>query len=58
LAKKIADDLGWSDHKDEKSTGNARAAADLILDNFDLVPKGVGAAIVAGYAPLFKEGAP
>lgn len=55
LAKKIAAEFGWSDEKNDSSTGNARAIADWVIDHFDLVPKGVGAAIVEGYKPYFKE---
>lgn len=34
--------------------GNAGVAA-WILDRFDLVPKGLGAAIVSAYEPFFKQ---
>lgn len=55
LAENIAHDFGWSAHKDEVSTGNARAVADWIFERFDLVPKGVGAAIAEAYQPFLKE---
>lgn len=54
LAEFFAQKLGWSATKTEAEAGNAAAAADLILDHFDLVPKGVGAAIVEGYKPFLK----
>jgi hypothetical protein len=33
----------------------ADAQAGWLLDNFDLVPRGVGVAIAEGYRPLFTE---
>lgn len=54
LTEFFAEKLGWSATRTEKETGNAAAAADLILDHFDLVPKGVGVAIAAGYKPFLK----
>lgn len=60
LAKKIADN--WQEDPnvgivsaERDAPGLAQSTADMILDNFDLVPKGVGVAIAEGYKPLFKE---
>lgn len=36
--------------------GTPEAAAQAILEVADLVPKGVGAAMVAGLRPMFKAG--
>lgn len=38
-----------------ESAGTSEEAAAELLAHFDLVPKGVGAAMIAGYAPMFKD---
>lgn len=43
LASLLASELGWSAHKDDKSTGNAYAAAECVLKHFDLAPHGTTA---------------
>lgn len=55
LAEEIAEVFGWSAEKTEEKTGNAYAVASWLLDNFDLVPKGVGAQIVRAYRPMFQQ---
>jgi len=35
--------------------GNMMTVARAVLDNFDLVPKGAGAAIAAAYAPFLRK---
>lgn len=55
LAKLFADAFGWDDTEDDDRTGNALTAARVVLDDFDLVPKGLGSAIVAAYEPFFAE---
>lgn len=50
LAKKLAALSGGTYSADE-----LKAVSGGLLDEFDLVPKGVGAAIATGYQPMFKE---
>lgn len=51
LADLIAADFGWSTHKNEEGTGNARAVADWIIDRFRLVPKSLDENITSGADP-------
>lgn len=39
----------------EPVTGNSKAVATFIFENYDLVPPGVGVAIVNAYAPEFEK---
>lgn len=43
------------DAAEDLPTGTAQSVAGWLLEHFDLVPKGVGEAIVEGYRPFFKE---
>lgn len=38
-----------------EDAGTSEEAAQEIRAHFDLVPKGVGAALIAGYASMFKD---
>lgn len=51
LASAMAGAAGGGDQAAEY----ARAAAEWLLANFDLVPKGVGEAIVSGYRAAFRQ---
>lgn len=55
LADEIEKSLGPDATKTDTTTGNAYAVAQLVLDNFDLVPKGLGEAVVAAYTPHFAQ---
>lgn len=39
---------------DDLPNGTVKSIVTWLLDHFDLVPKGVGEAIVEGYGPYFK----
>lgn len=39
----------------EPITGNSKAVAEFIFENYDLVPPGVGTTIVNAYAPEFAK---
>ena len=51
LAHEISQHFGWS----EEFTGTAQQLAEWLFDRYDLVPKGVGEAIVNAYGPHFAE---
>ncbi len=55
LAQEIEADLGLGSQKTETTTGIARSVAEWILENYDIVPKGVGTAIIEAYRPEFKK---
>lgn len=52
LTAKVEEILGGS------PAGTCEDVADWVLAHFDLVPKGVGAAIVEGYRDAFEEEEP
>lgn len=53
LARELNKAMKWSGDDDKYGDEVAK----LLLDNFDLVPKGVGEKIVEAYRPLFEEAA-
>lgn len=56
LADLIAADFGWSTHKNEEGTGNARAIADWVLNRFQLVPRTVQPRTESGDSiPVYPE---
>lgn len=55
LAKELEEALGLSAHKNSESTGNGMAVAEFIFEHYDLVPAGVGTAIVNAYGPEFAK---
>lgn len=55
IAKKMAQDLGWSADRTPEKVGLAAAAADWFVANFDVAPKGLTETLVELYGPLFAE---
>jgi hypothetical protein len=56
LAESLDAFRGLGSNKDDEKTSIGRTVAEYILENFDLVPKGVGVALVDGYRAEFASG--
>lgn len=54
LAQEISEGLGWAAEGTPERGGVARDVAEWLMNNYDLVPHGLGTAIVEAYRPTFE----